>query len=449
MASIAREKNGHRRILFVAPDGKRKTVRLGKVPQRAAEAIKVKIDNLVAAAVSGCGWDNETARWVADLPDTLAGKIAGVGLIDGRSAEATDTLGEYLADYIAKHAPTVKPATVTTWKQCERLLLEHFPADTPLRDISEGRAIEWRNYLKTRDHSRIKRARKLEETTIRKRCACARQFFEQARRLRLIDGNPFKSKRIPTSLPKTQQKAFVGPLVAGRILESLPSVQWRLLFALARWGGLRVPSEPTCLTWADVDWESMRLTVPSPKTEHHEGHEKRIIPIFPEIAGPLQDAWDAANPGDECVLPMLQGVSGAALRKPLLAAIRVAGNEPWPKLWKALRATRDTALRESYPVHVVESWLGHEDRVAKRNYTQVTDDHFNRAAKSGAESGALAAQNQAQQAHAQSRTTTQGRQLDPCGATSYATSCDKSPSRANSKGGDDRTRTCTPFGTRS
>ena len=234
MASIAREKNGHRRILFVAPDGKRKTVRLGKVPQRAAEAIKVKIENLVAAAVSGCGWDNETARWVADLPDTLAGKIAGVGLIDGRSAEATDTLGEYLADYIAKHAPTVKPATVTTWKQCERLLLEHFPADTPLRDISEGRAIEWRNYLKTRDHSRIKRARKLEETTIRKRCACARQFFEQARRLRLIDGNPFKSKRIPTSLPKTQQKAFVGPLVAGRILESLPSVQWRLLFALAR-----------------------------------------------------------------------------------------------------------------------------------------------------------------------------------------------------------------------
>ena len=31
MASIARDKNGCRRILFVAPDGKRPTIRLGKV----------------------------------------------------------------------------------------------------------------------------------------------------------------------------------------------------------------------------------------------------------------------------------------------------------------------------------------------------------------------------------------------------------------------------------
>lgn len=44
MASIAREKkNGTRRILFVAPDGRRRTIRLGKVSQRAAESIKYRV----------------------------------------------------------------------------------------------------------------------------------------------------------------------------------------------------------------------------------------------------------------------------------------------------------------------------------------------------------------------------------------------------------------------
>ena len=55
MASIVRDPNGRKRILFVAPDEKRKTIRLGKVSQRAAEAIKAKVEHLVAAKVSSCG----------------------------------------------------------------------------------------------------------------------------------------------------------------------------------------------------------------------------------------------------------------------------------------------------------------------------------------------------------------------------------------------------------
>ncbi len=39
------------------------------------------------------------------------------------------------------------------------------------------------------------------------------------------------------------------------------------------------------------------MTIHSPKTEHHESHERRVIPIFPELVQPLQDAWDAAPEG--------------------------------------------------------------------------------------------------------------------------------------------------------
>ena len=78
MASISSGRNGQRRLLFVDPTGKRKTIYLGKMPKRHADTLKIKVEQLVAAVVSGCPWDNETARWVAELPDTLAKKLANV-----------------------------------------------------------------------------------------------------------------------------------------------------------------------------------------------------------------------------------------------------------------------------------------------------------------------------------------------------------------------------------
>ena len=47
MASITREANGRRLIQFTDTDGKRRNIRLGKVSQRVAEAIKSKIESLI------------------------------------------------------------------------------------------------------------------------------------------------------------------------------------------------------------------------------------------------------------------------------------------------------------------------------------------------------------------------------------------------------------------
>jgi hypothetical protein len=38
-------------------------------------------------------------------------------------------------------------------------------------------------------------------------------------------------------------------------------VNLRTIFALARWGGMRCPSEPAALKWGHVDWKKGRLTV--------------------------------------------------------------------------------------------------------------------------------------------------------------------------------------------
>ena len=47
MATIGSDANGRKRILFVAGDGTRKTVRLGKVTMKQAEAFKVKVEAVI------------------------------------------------------------------------------------------------------------------------------------------------------------------------------------------------------------------------------------------------------------------------------------------------------------------------------------------------------------------------------------------------------------------
>lgn len=67
MASIAKDKNGTRRILFVAPDGRRPTIRLGKVSQRAAESIKYRVEQLLESLNLNRPMEADLAQWVADL----------------------------------------------------------------------------------------------------------------------------------------------------------------------------------------------------------------------------------------------------------------------------------------------------------------------------------------------------------------------------------------------
>ena len=85
---------------------------------------------------------------------------------------------------------------------------------------------------------------------------------------------------------------FVSRDEAAKVLDACPDAQWQLLFALSRYGGLRCPSEHLALTWGDVDWERGRITVRSPKTEHHEGQGERVIPLFPELRPYLEAVLD-------------------------------------------------------------------------------------------------------------------------------------------------------------
>lgn len=380
MASVANDPGGRRRVLYFNAQGKRKTLRLGVMSRRAAETVASHIELIVGSQKSGTPIPPATNQWLTAIEDELREKLAGHGLVE-KARQAS--LGGLLADFIEKRRTTVKNSTLLVWQQAERNLRGFFGPDRRLRDIGPGDAEDFRSYLIGTEG--------LSESTARKRCAVASMMFRYATKHGLITVNPFDE--VPKANMATRRRAFIDPHAAGRVLAELPNAQWRLLFGLSRWAGLRVGSEVRLLTWGDIDWERRRFTVRSPKTERYAGHGSRVVPIFPELAPLLEECFAQAAEGETLVLPFLRGRSDASLRGPLTRAINRAGVEEWPRMWHNLRSSRQTELEDRFPTHTVCSWLGNNESTARKHYLQVLDRHFDEAAQNAAQSAPVSSGN--------------------------------------------------------
>jgi integrase len=387
MAYIAKDTRGGSvqwRLFFQNKHGRKQSIRLGPINKKAAEAVRVKVEPLIMASVTGTEIDSKAGQWVADLGDALRRKLVKAGLI---AADATPddqpqdapalTLGAFLDAYF--NAKTfAKPNTERNYQVTRRHLLGYFGADRPLADISAGCADEWREHLLGRD--------KLSGATVSREVKRARQFFRAAVRKRLIAENPFADLPTPQQVNKDRE-FFIGRPTTDKVLAACPDAEWRLIVALSRYGGLRCPSEHLALTLDDIDWERDRMTVRNPKTEHHPNGATRLVPLFPELRPYLAAVFDAAEPGTVYFINRYRG-ENVNLRTQFERIIKRAGLESWPRLFHNLRASRETELAAEHPIHVVCAWIGNSERIAAKHYLQVTDADFQRAAGwVGADSG--------------------------------------------------------------
>jgi len=375
MASITHRPDGHRWIQFVGANGKRHTIRLGRASKRTAEGIKCRVEHLLECRVLNRPMEPDLANWVAGLEPPLAKKLSRVGLIPSREHQNT-RLGAFLSDYVESRTD-VKPATKEVWRQGANGLIEFFGADKPLRAVMPGDADGYRLYLT---------GTALAPMTVRKRLQFATMVFRAALRRRLIGENPFSDVSVKAVMRQDRQR-FITPSETASLLEACPNHHWRAIVALARYGGLRCPSEVLSVRWQDVDWSAGRIVVQSPKTEHHPGKDRRTIPLFPELRPILEESFDLAPDGatyvcDERMREASQGKSGwrnCNLRTQFERIVKRAGMTPWPRLFHNLRSSRQTELAEKFPAHVVCTWLGNSEAVARKHYFQVTEDHFSRA----------------------------------------------------------------------
>ena len=383
MADIRTDPEGRRLFDYRDAAGRRRRMRLGRMALKQARKVPPRVESLVACLAVNDAPDADLARWVAGIGDELRSKLADHGLVEARKAA---TLGAFTDAFIERRRPSVKPYTLANLKQCRGYLVGHFKESRDLRSITPADADDWAAAML---------ARPLAENTVRRATGRARQMFTDAIRRGLAEINPFAD--LPAAVrPNRGRDYFVSREEAAAVLDACPDAEWRVLFALARFGGLRTPSEPGPLKWSDIDWSRGRFRVPSRKTEHHEGGAERIVPIFPALLPHLREAWEAAPEGAEYVVPRASA-PGVNLRTGLQRIIHKAGLTPWPKLWQNLRATCETELVKRHPMHLVTAWLGHSAKVAARHYLQVTDADYAAAAGMTPDDAEGVAQHVAQQ----------------------------------------------------
>jgi len=391
VASLCRDPNGTKRILFTL-DGRRRCLRLGRMPVKAAQTFKARVEALVWAAQSNTSPDSDTAQWAAALGPELFDKLAALGLVAERKQQAAAALKPFLVTYLGGRID-LKPATKIVQGQVVRDLAKFFGESRDVRTVLPGDADDFKQWLIGRG---------LAPTTTHKRLQVARSFFRAMRRRKLIHENPFAEVSAPATGIKDRQR-FVTREETKRLLAACPNVDWRGIVALARYGGLRCPSEVLSVEWRGGDWAGGRIRVESPKTEHHAGKASRTIPLFPELRPILAEAFELAPDGAEYVVggeyrKAAMGANGwmnCNLRTQFQRVVKRAGLEPWPRLFHNLRASRETELAGRFPIHVVTAWLGNTPRVALKHYLQVTDADFERAAGGGEEAAQNAAQNAA------------------------------------------------------
>ncbi len=376
MASVEKDGQGYR-VRFIDHNGIRKAIRLGGIKKNNAQTIARHVQELVVWRKSGLTLDSETAGWLKKVGQDVYDKLSNAGLVEPRESS---TLGMFLKGYLLRRSD-VKPATLRKWQSAINHLIEHFGDGCDLRSINAAHADEFRSFLYKEEQA---------ENTVRRYCGLAKQFFRAAMRRKLIDENPF-TDQVAAVTGNSAKFHFVSREDTAKLLKACPDLQWRLIIALTRFGGLRCPSEVLALTWEDIDWQGKRFTVTSSKTEHHEGGASRVVPLFPELAEILNEGYELEflrlNEGNPEAVGVVSGSvitryrdSTQILRTTFLKILKRAGLKAWPKLFQNIRSTRETELAEQFPLQAVTAWMGNSQLVAAKHYLQLRDEHFDKAA---------------------------------------------------------------------
>jgi integrase len=394
MASIS-STSGLRTIQFVGADKKRRSIRLGKLSLELAREFKLHVSRLIESKATGLPLHAITAGWLRLLEDKYHNRLARVGLCEPREVGLRGhmPLAKMLDNYIARRTD-LKDWSVKMLKQTRDKLIEHFGESKPIGSITAADAIDFKR----------KRLMTDSQAYVAKQIQLSRQFFKHAVDDELLDRSPFA--KIPCGSQKNKaRQRFIPREMIDRAIDKAPDIEWKLIIAFARYGGLRVPSEILALRWSHIDWTEGKIKIIASKTEHHVGREERDIPLFPELEPLLLEAKELVAGSEDGFVITKSRDATVNLRSRFLDILSAAGIEPWPKLFQNLRSTRQTELTEDFPAHVVCAWLGNSEKVADEHYLQVTPAHFGKArgiagdanllhrgAKSGAASPCFASQ---------------------------------------------------------
>ncbi len=350
----------------------RPRVILGKVSKRQANEFKMMLGRYIEARAISAAIPADIAEWVNSLSGGIKERLIKIGLIEATGGDYT--VLEWASRYIEikKSNPSIQKTTIYKYLATYRKL-EIFFKREKLSDVTPVLANRFRAYLKD--------VVVIGDNTINKHFCHIKEMFAYAVEQQILRKNPFDGQK--TSVSANPERFFYVSLdLAKQVLDACPDTETKLMFALARFGGLRIPSELKDLKWSDIHFDKDVFTVRSPKTHHHNDKGVRQIPIFQELKGLFLQAFDEAPAGEVYVLPRYRRDNPRTM---FMRMLDKAGIPVWQKIFQNCRSTRETELfrMTNGNVKAVCSWLGNTPAIAMAHYAQITDADMKQAAAMG------------------------------------------------------------------
>lgn len=354
MASLTHEtqpRTGYRLRAYAAGDSSRRfSIWLGEIPSREAETIKRHIEAVLDSQKLGTPMPGETQRWLGRIPELLRRKLIPVLGTARNVREAVD-------QYIVWATRTHKPSTVETMTCTLNQFASEF-GRVQMRSLAAVEVDQWLSTRNVRANTRAKHAKHL------------KTWIFWCRKAGFVDDLQLNT----AAYIKAGNKEFITREKFDRLMIAFTDAEDRCALALARWLGIRMPSELAIRT-ADIDFDDRTITVIDSKRTHRCNRGPPITrkcPLFRELVPYLDAVW---RPSEKYLLPTLVGTS-------FTARVRVARDKlglTWPRLFHSLRATRQTELIAEFGMHAACEWIGNSPKIAQEFYELIDDETWARA----------------------------------------------------------------------
>lgn len=355
MASLTYEtgkRTGWRLRAYSAADSRvRHSVWLGDMRERDARTIRCHIEAVYDARKHGTPVPGETVRWLTQIDARLRTKLAPM-------LGAARTVHEATFEFLRAHAAQHKASTMRAYTQTLSLFSGSF-GTRQMRSLIAADVDTWLDRLNMAPNTVAKHAKQLKTFL----AWCQTQDYIDSLRIRTSSAIGVGDKDF---IPADALQKWIDHF------RRQPEIQCGL--AIARWSGVRVPSELQTLTIASVDWDGARLYVTDSKRTKRAARAPPVIretPLFPELVPYLRRIWPADGSPTDPLLPSIAADDGAAFVRMCSEARDQCGLQ-WPRLFTSVRATRESELIHRFDVHTACEWIGNSPAVAAKFYQQIT-----------------------------------------------------------------------------
>jgi integrase len=335
--------------------GKQKTLYLGRdFTAGSADRVARIVTDILACRNRGDSLPLEIVRRIETLPERVQRSFERHGLIGGTTSRTLDNL---LSSFYETKAH-LKPRTQEGYKMFGNLLKGFFGGSKKIASIEKL------------DCERFKAAllKKYSVCTISRGIRSCRSIFKFAVDADWLAKNPFKDVSGGNEV-NLERQVYVERKTICKVMEHCRDDYDRLVLALARFGGLRIPSEVCQLRFSDFADKVIRIH-PETKTGARE------VPLVGEI----REIFDRIvfNLGKDCVpsdLVFVQLGNYGTLRNRIISAIRASGEKQWVKLFVNLRSSCITDFVErGYQEKTLDAIFGNSALVRSRHYVQFRKD---------------------------------------------------------------------------